>query len=104
MLSINFTDAKGKVTKTYSAVAIKTGFVDKIMAISERASTLEDIGSEKEQVTAYIALMADLKALIVDIFGRQFTYDELQNGVEQKELMRCFHATVDFIREAVSKN
>ena len=101
MLSINFTDAQGKVKKTYTVVSLKMGLVEKLMDIQEQQARI----SEGTQTAAdQKALWANMGALLVEVFGRQFTYDELKENVDIKEMVRCFNDMAAFITESVSKN
>lgn len=87
-ITIDFTDSQGKITKTYSTCSIKTGTMDNIFDIAEKAQELENRNTEMSQVRAFFK---DLKAIIVEVFGNQFTYDELNKGVEQSELLKVFN-------------
>jgi hypothetical protein len=78
---IHFTDGQGKATKTYSTVSIKTGLVDRIFDLAATARELEN-GSE--DLVLIRQFFGEVKAVIVALFGNQFTYDELQDGVHRR--------------------
>jgi|CZCB01.1.fsa_nt_gi hypothetical protein len=84
---INFTDEEGKVVKTYSTCSLKTGIMDNIFDIAERAEELEKGKMGVKEVRAFYN---DLKAVILAIFNYRFSLEELNEGVEQEELMRVF--------------
>lgn len=100
-LKITFTDAQGKVTKTYTAVGMKMGLVDKLMDIAEK-QRLNEIGAptfaEQREV------LDEMRALLVEAFGGQFTYDELNKAADIGEVMKCFNSLAEFVGEAVRKN
>lgn len=98
---IHFTDEQGKATKTYSTVSIKTGLVDRIFDLAGTAQELENGATDMVLVRQFFG---EVKAVIVALFGNQFTLDELQNGVEQKELMACFTSACAAITGELSKN
>lgn len=102
-ITVNFTDSNNKVTKTYSTTSIKTGLVDKIFDLAEQAKQFEDVGADVEMVQVK-AFFYDMKAVLVALFGNQFTYDELQDNVEQAELMRCFTSACMALTGAMGKN
>jgi hypothetical protein len=84
---LTFTDAQGNKTKTYSTCSIKTGIMDRIFDIAEKA---EEYESGKLGVAESRGFFRDLKAIMVDAFGRQFTYDELDEGLDFDEMIRVF--------------
>ena len=84
---LQFTDHEGKVTKTYTACSLKTGMIDNLFEIAEKAQGLKTT----ENVREIMSFFKDLKAIIVEVFGKQFTYDELNKNVEQDELMKVFN-------------
>jgi hypothetical protein len=98
---LHFTDGQGKATKTYSAVSIKTGLVDRIFDLASTAKELENGSQDMALIRQFFS---EVKAVIVALFGNQFTYDELQDGVEQNELMRCFTSACTAITGELSKN
>lgn len=96
---IRFTDAQGKVTQTFSAVSVKTGMFDRIFDIADQADTLKEGDVKKAR-----EFFRDVKALIVAIFGNQFTYDELNDSVEQGELMKVFNDICSLVKSPMAKN
>ena len=100
-LKITFTDAQGKVTKEYTAVALKMGIVDKLMEIGEKQA-LNEIG--KPSIKDQKEILFEMRALLVEAFGDQFTYDELNKGASIREVMNCFSSLNDFVMEAAVKN
>jgi hypothetical protein len=100
-ISINFTDAQGKTTKTFTACKLKTGTMDLIFDIAEKAEAYE---SGKLGVSEARAFFRDLKAVMVDVFGRQFSYDELDAGVDFDELIRVFTDMCSGLTGQISKN
>lgn len=98
---IHFTDEKGNSTKTYSTVSIKTGLVDRIFDL---ASTAQELEKGTADITVMRHFFDEMKAVLVALFGNQFTYDELQNGVEQNELIQCFTSACKAITGELSKN
>lgn len=99
-LFINFTDHEGTITKTFSTVSVKTGMMDKIFDIAERAEGIKGETDLKEIRDFF----KELKATIVAIFGGQFTYDELNEGAEQDEVMEVFSRLVSRISGGMQKN
>ncbi|WP_373232102.1 phage tail assembly chaperone G [Cohnella sp.] len=97
---VNFTDHNGDVVKTYTTVSIKTGMMDKVFDLAERAEELE----KKREIKEVRVFYGDLKALIVDLFGRQFTFDELNDNVDQDELMAVLGRLVGRISGGMRKN
>ena len=84
---IRFTDDQGKTTKTYSTCSLKTGIMDNFFEIAEKSDSLEKENLPIQEVREFFK---ELKALIVEIFGGQFTYDELNKGAEITELIKVF--------------
>ncbi len=84
---IRFTDDEGKVTKTYTATSLKTGMMDLIFDVAERADNLDKENISIREVKAFYQ---DLKALILSVFKYQFSYEELNDNVDQEELMKVF--------------
>jgi len=98
---INFTDDEGKVVKTFSTCSLKTGIMDNIFDIAERAENLE---KGKMSVSEVKAFYNDLKAVILAIFHYKFSLEELNEGVEQEELMRVFQDICSKISGEMKKN
>lgn len=98
---IKFTDAQGKVTKTYTTCSLKTGLMDTIFDISEQAESFKD---GKPDVKAVREFYNEIKAIIVSSFGDQFTYDELNAGVETDELMNTFQTLCQNVMNGIKKN
>lgn len=101
MLSIKFTDAQGKVKKIYTAVGLKSGIVDKLLGVAEKQAQAQQ---GEQSAAEQKALWSEMMALIVEVFGRQFTYDELADGADIQEIVRCFQSLNAFVTESVSKN
>lgn len=100
-LFINFADSDGKTLKTYSACSLKTGTMDNIFDIAERAESLQKGQLEMKEVRSFFK---ELKALIVSVFGGQFTFDELNEGVEQAEIMKVFSDLCSNVMGQMQKN
>lgn len=98
---IEFTDSEGKKTKTFTTCSLKTGMMDTIFDIAERAEGLQN---EKPSMTEVRAFFRDLKALIVAVYGGQFTYEELNEGAEQAEIMKVFNDLCGNITGEMQKN
>ena len=98
---INFTDSQGEVTKTFSACSLKTGTMDNFFEIAEKAQGLD---TEDISLVETRKFFKDLKALIVEIFGDQFTFDELNKGVDLTDLIKTFRSIGGKITSEFSKN
>ncbi|MFK7692857.1 phage tail assembly chaperone G [Paenibacillus sp. HJGM_3] len=98
---ITFTDAQGTTTNTFTTCSLKTGMMDTIFDIAEQA---EQLKSGKSDIKQSRQFFKDLKALIVAIFGGQFSYDELNEGAEQSEIMRVFNDICSKISGDMRKN
>lgn len=98
---INFTDEKGNKTKTFTTCSLKTGMMDNIFDIAERAENLEKENVNLGEVKAFYQ---DLKAMILAVFKYQFSYDELNENVEQEELMKVFNDLCNNIGGEMKKN
>ncbi len=98
---INFTDDEGNITKTFSTCSLKTGTMDNIFDIAERAEELE---KGKMGISDVKAFYNDLKAIILAIFHYKFSLEELNEGVEQDELMRVFQDICSKISGELKKN
>lgn len=98
---IRFTDHQGETIKTHTTCSLKTGMMDLIMDIAERAEKMEKVKVAVPEVKAFFK---DLKALIVSVFGKQFTYDELNDGVEQEEIMKVFNDLCENAKGDMQKN
>lgn len=98
---IHFTDHEGNKVKTFTSTSLKTGMLDNIFDIAERAEAMQKNGSGISEIRSFYR---DLKAIIVSVFGQQFTYDELDQNVETKELMRVFQEVCKNITGDMKKN
>jgi len=98
---INFTDDEGKVTKTYTTCSLKTGMMDNILDIAERADNMEKGNISVNEVKEFYR---DLKGLILAVFRYQFSYEELNENVEQDELMKVFSDICSNISGELKKN
>lgn len=98
---IRFTDSEGNTTKTYTVCSLKTGMMDNIFDIAEKA---EGLKKNQPSLTEVRNFLKDLKAIIVSVFGGQFTFDELNEGVEQGELMKVFKDLCANITGEMKKN
>lgn len=98
---IRFTNDEGKVTQTFTTCTLKTGLMDNIFDIAERADKMErgniSISEAKE-------FYRDLKALICAIFHYKFSLEELNTGVDQDELMKVFNDICKNISGEMKKN
>lgn len=99
---LKFTDGEGKVIKTFTVCSLKTGTMDNIFDIAEKAEEMQK--SEDMTIKQVRAFYEDLKAIIVVVFKGQFTYDELNDGAEQEELMRVFNEICGNIHGKLRKN
>jgi hypothetical protein len=98
---LQFTDGEGKATKTFTACSLKTGMVDNIFDIAERAENLE---KENVSVAEVKEFYRDLKALIISVFSYKFSIEELNENVEQAELMKVFKNICANISGEMKKN
>ena len=98
---INFTDEEGKKTKTFTTCSLKTGAMDNLFELAEKAGKLED-GSMG--VTEIRNFYQDLKSFILAIFSYQFSLEELNENVEANELMEVFYDIVGNIKGEMGKN
>lgn len=98
---INFTDENGEKTKTFTTCTMKTGVVDSIFEIAERA---ENIEKENVKISEVRTFFNDLKCLILEVFKYQFSYDELNENVDQEELMKVFKDICGAIGSGMKKN
>lgn len=98
---IKFTDDEGKVTKTFTTCSLKTGMMDNIFDLAERADDLE---KENIKISDVKNFYQDLKSLILSIFKHQFSFDELNENVEQEELMEVFKDICKNIGGELKKN
>ena len=96
---LRFTDSNGEVTKTFTTCSLKTGTLDNILDIAERAEELKGAN-----ITEIRAFYKDLKAIIADVFKGQFTFDELNENVEQEELEKVFKDLCSRISGEMQKN
>jgi len=98
---INFTDDEGKTVKTFTTCSLKTGMMDNIFDLAERADNLPKDDISISEVRAFYQ---DLKSLILAIFKYQFSFDELNKNVEQEELMKVFKDICSKISGEMKKN
>lgn len=98
---INFTDENGETIKTFTVCSMKTGTVDNIFEFAERAENIEKGNSKMSEVRAFYR---DLKSLILEVFKYQFSYDELNEHVEQDELTKVFSDVCKAIGAGIKKN
>jgi hypothetical protein len=98
---INFTDDEGKKVKTFTTCNLKTGMMDNIFDIAERA---EDLEKENVKISEIKEFYKDLKSLILSVFKYQFSYDELNENVDQEELMKVFKDICSNIGGEMKKN
>lgn len=98
---INFTDENGEKTKTFTTCSMKTGIVDSIFDIAERAEKLE---TSKVTISEVRAFNNDLKSLILEVFKYQFSFEDLNEQVEQEELMKVFRDICNSIGSGLKKN
>ncbi|NJD02032.1 MAG: hypothetical protein FIA99_05430 [Ruminiclostridium sp.] len=98
---IEFTDSEGKMTKRYSTCSLKTGMMDNIFDIAEKA---EDYEAGKMDVKQAKEFFRELKAIIVAVFHGQFTYDELNEGAEHEEIVKVFTSLCGVLSGELAKN
>lgn len=98
---IKFSDAQGQVTQTFSTCSLKTGMMDTIFDIAEQADSFKTGTPSVQEVRDFYK---DVKAIIVSAFGKQFSYDELNEGVETDELMSVFQNLCKNVMSGVKKN
>lgn len=98
---IHFTDNEGNKTKTFTTTSLKTGTMDNIFDIAERADSLEKGNVNIREIKEFYS---DLKSLILEAFKYQFSFDELNENVEQEELMRVFKDLCSKIVGEMKKN
>lgn len=98
---IHFTDSQGQMLQTYSTCSLKTGMMDNLFDIAERAESMQQ---NQLRVTEAKKFFADLKGMIVEVFGNQFTYQELNEGAEHAEIMRVFKELCANITGEMQKN
>lgn len=99
-VNINFTDDEGKVVKTYTTCSLKTGMMDNIFEIAEKADNLKnekDINNVRE-------FYSDLKSIILAVFKYKFSLEELNENVETDELMKVFKDICSRISGEMKKN
>jgi GTP1/Obg family GTP-binding protein len=99
-VNINFTDDEGKVVKTYTTCSLKTGMMDNIFEIAEKADNLKnekDINNVRE-------FYSDLKSIILSVFKYKFSLEELNENVETDELMKVFKDICSRISGEMKKN
>lgn len=96
-----FTDDEGKKTKTFTVCSLKTGMMDNVFDIAERAESLDKGNVKISEVKKFYQ---DLKSLILAVFKYQFSIEELNDNVEQEELMRAFNEICSKIGGEMEKN
>lgn len=99
-VNINFTDDEGKIVKTYTTCSLKTGMMDNIFEIAEKADNLKnekDINNVRE-------FYSDLKSIILSVFKYKFSLEELNENVETDELMKVFKDICSRISGEMKKN
>jgi len=99
MFKINFTGDDGGITRTITTTEIKTGKMDRIFELADEAKEAAEAG-----IRGITAWRKKIKALLVEIFHNQFTYDELQDGATNDEVMRCFNSILRGTGDAITKN
>lgn len=100
---IKFTDEseEQKVIVTHVTCSMKTGMMDQILDIGERADKLKTEGTGIAEVRQFYN---DLNGLIVAVFGHKFTLEELKAGAEQTEVMAVFQELCARIAGEFQKN
>ena len=98
---LEFTDEEGKVTKTFTTCTLKTGMVDNIFGLAERADNMK---KEETTISDVKEFYRDLKALILSVFKYQFTLEELNEGVEQEAIQKAFQDICKNISGEMKKN
>jgi GTP1/Obg family GTP-binding protein len=99
---IRFTDDEGKeIGKYTSSCSMKTGMMDRIFAVAERAEKLD---SKDTSMTDVREFYDDLKDVIVEVFKYKFNIEELNESVEQDELMKTFMKLCGNIGGEMRKN
>lgn len=98
---LNFTDEQGQVTRTFTVCSIKAGMMDNIFDLAEKGESFEKGELKISEVKVFFK---DLKALIVEVFAGQFTYDELNEGVDTRDLMAVFSEVCGNIVGSMRKN
>ena len=98
---IKFTDDEGKTVKTFTACRLKTGMMDDIFDVAERAEKLD---SKDTSISDIKEFYADLKDTILKIFKYQFSLDELNKNVEQEKLMETFKDLCETLGGEMVKN
>jgi hypothetical protein len=98
---LHFTDHEGNKIKTFTTTSLKTGTMDNIFDIAERADNLD---KQEAKLTEVKAFYNDLKSIILSIFAYQFSYDELNENVETEELLRVFKEVCSNIGADLRKN
>ena len=98
---IEFTDGQGKVTRRFTTCSLKTGMLDNIFDIAEKAQSYENGEMNLKQAREFLR---ELKALIVAVFQGQFTFDELNAGAEQEEIVKVFSQICSNLKGDMAKN
>lgn len=91
-IKITFYNSDDSVKAEYSKLRIPLGLVDIALDLSEN----QDPKSDRETWAA-------IKAFIVEVFGGQFTLDELNQGADLGDMMSIFNMIVAKINN-VSRN
>lgn len=98
---IHFTDEEGNKTQSFASSSMKTGLMDRIFDLAERGEKLDKKDVTVSEVKEFFK---DLKSLILSVFQYKFSYDELNENVEQEELMRVFNEICESIGSQMKKN
>jgi len=101
---INFTDDEGKKIKAFSSGSMKTGLMDKIFDIAERAESLDIENNKNLRIKEVREFFQDLKSLIIAVFHYKFDLEELNENVEHDELMKVFNDICNNIGKEMTKN
>ena len=99
---INFTDHNGDVIKTYTTVSVKTGMMDRVYDFADRA--IEIKSKNDVSMKEVKEINQEMKAIVVAVFGNQFSYDELNENVDHEELEAAFQRIVTRTRGTLRKN
>lgn len=98
---LNFTDENGEKTKTFTVCSLKTKMIDNIFDLAEKADEMEKGKLGLKEIKSFFD---DLRAIVVEVFKGQFTFDELNENVETEELLSVFNAICSNIGGSLRKN
>lgn len=87
-ITLAFTDSEGKTIKIYSTCSVKIGLFTKLVPIASRVDYFQNANFADIDLDEMVSFVNDVKALVVDAFGRQFTIDDLDVSVEMPELFK----------------